>query len=111
MPNEKKTMTSSTPTVESRPPFEEDRHLHVKDVRELLLWLRKERIVCTEITVGPVHLVVQDMALAAALVPSAGAFVNQESDEEGRRNLYAQYGGAAIDEVAKEEEATYEEDE
>ncbi len=81
-------------------------------VRDLLLWLRKERIVCTELTVGDVSLVVNDMALAASLVPSATSAEAHGADDEeaARRNLYAQYGGKAIDEVAKEDESTYEDD-
>lgn len=83
------------------------------DVQELLLWLRKERIVCTELTVGDITIAVNDMVLAAQLIgpaPTSKETADAATDEAGRRNLYAQYGGTAIDEVAKEEEATYEDD-
>lgn len=102
MPNETKT-TSSTRTRET----------HEARAQALLLWLRKERIVCTELTVGDVSLVVNDMALAASLVgpaPTSAEADGAATDEAARRNLYAQYGGKAIDEVAKEEESTYEDD-
>lgn len=81
-------------------------------LRALLLWLRKERIVCTEITVGDVSLAINDFALAASLAGPADtkAATLDGSDEEGRRNLYEQFGGKAIDEVAKEEQTTYEDD-
>lgn len=98
MPSEKKT-TSSTHTDER--------------VRELLLWLRRERIVCTEVTVGDITLTVNDMVLAASLVgppPTSKESMDAATDDAGRRNLYAQYGGTAIDEVAKEEATTYEDD-
>ncbi len=81
-------------------------------LRALLLWLRKERIVCTEITVGDVSLAINDFALAASLAgpTDTKAATLDGSDEEGRRNLYEQFGGKAIDEVAKEEQTTYEDD-
>ncbi len=93
----KATMTNSTPTDER--------------IRALLLWLRKERIVCTEITVADVSLAINDVQLAMSLTgpPPTGASTDT-SDEEGRRNLYEQFGGKAIDEVAKEEQTTYEDD-
>ena len=80
-------------------------------LRDLLLWLRKERIICTEITVGDVSLTLNDMALAQAelsrVTPTVGTPEDAESDV---RNLYAEYGGKAIDEAAKEEQTTYEDD-
>lgn len=78
-------------------------------LRDLLLWLRKERIICTEITVGDVSLTLNDMALAHALTaPTAGKLA--DPTESDVRNLYAEYGGKAIDEAAKEEQTTYEDD-
>lgn len=77
-------------------------------IRELLLWLRRESIVCTEITVGDVSISLHDMALAHSLTaPVAGKTTPTESDV---RNLYAEYGGKAIDEAAKEEASAYEDD-
>lgn len=75
-------------------------------LKQLLLWLRRERIVCTELTVGDVSLSLNDLGLAATLTSPSG----EESDEDSRRNLYAQYGGQAIDEAAKQEEDLYEDD-
>ncbi len=97
----KATMTNSTPTDER--------------IQALLLWLRRERIVCTEITVGDVSLAINDFALSQALMAESrigtpAAATVDGSDEEGRRNLYEQFGGKAIDEVAKEEQTTYEDD-
>ena len=49
------------------------------------------------------------MALAHALTaPAAGKLA--DPTESDVRNLYAEYGGNAIDEAAKEEQATYEDD-
>lgn len=78
-------------------------------IRDLLLWLRKERIVCTELTVGDVSLTLNDMVLARELTaPVAGKLA--DPTESDVRNLYAEYGGKAIDEAAKEEQTTYEDD-
>ena len=76
--------------------------------RELLLWLRANRIICTDITVGSVHLAVNDMELARML--TAAPTGTAEPTEQDSRNLYAEFGGKAIDEAAKEEADTYEDD-
>lgn len=75
-------------------------------VRDMLLWARRERIVVNRIVVGDVQLDCNDLALVAQYQPP-------RSDEEAAANLYARYGGDALDEAAKESEemTTLEEDE
>lgn len=63
----------------------------------LLLWARANRIVVTEITVGSVHMQVNDLGLAESLVPPKSAL----TDEDGRRNLYEVYGGKALEDLEK----------
>lgn len=72
----------------------------------LLLWARANRIVVTELTVGAVHMQLNDLGLVDSLTP-AGA---PKSDAEGRRNLYEEYGGKALEDLTKEQGGTTEED-
>lgn len=65
-----------------------------REVRALVLWARENRIAVSEVQVGMTRLVMADLSLAGTLVPQ------KPSDDELRQNLYARFGGAALDEAA-----------
>lgn len=76
-------------------------------VKALLLWARRERIVVSQMTVGDVTVVVSDLALATAVVPP-------KSDEQQRQNLYERFGGELLAQATKEDDdttTTYDDDE
>jgi hypothetical protein len=65
--------------------------IDVAGVKALALWCREQRIVVTELQVGSVRLVMQDLGLAGQLVP------NRPTDDQLRANLYQQMGGSLLE--------------
>lgn len=78
----------------------------VEQVKELLLWARKYDVHLVDISLGSVHVTINDYA------PSGQVMTPRASDEDARQNLYRQFGGALLDDVTKDsdENSTIEDD-
>ena len=58
-------------------------------VMDLVLWARSEHVALSEVQVGTTRLVLADLTLAGKLAPP------RPSDDQLRKNLYAEFGGCA----------------
>ena len=81
-------MAKTTPTAVST---------DADEVKDLVLWARSERIAVSSIQVGQVRIEMADLTLASSLVPP------KPSDEQLRKNLYAEFGGEALEQATGSE--------